>query len=832
MRTITPIILSLLFITGAYATVKTDTSHLNPSVHHQTIEGWGHGSADLGCGWGAIDSVDYQYINFLATDWGLTGTRIQEVGARVDGSGMDNGNCDSIDWARFQGSGWTYILKLMQYYRDIILAEGYQPSFYSSTGYAQLASLSKPWMLYDPGERAQQIWSSAQYMRDSFGLNMNYAVIANEPNGVWTPQILEDDIKAVGPRLAEHGLSTLVQFPECVAPQTSWSYLTSDSSDTAMLKYVGRISYHVYGTSDPYRMDLQNYGIAHGLRTAQTERDPANIDALFDDLLLGGVSYWEVAYTGGSTVNANAGYTSFTPSGYYYRVRQVLHYVRPGAVRIDFPSTDSTVRTLGFLQKNGTTAVVYNTDADTEIVTVKGLPPGQYEVTHAAPSVIAFDELGIRTVGADSTTTVTLGSYNIVTITPYAGVNLPPTIMTWGSNPGEIESPATTTQLSVTANDPERDSLTYHWSVVSQPSGANAVLATPTKPITNVSGLTAGGNYVFNVDVSDGVNTTSRKAYLIAYSSNQPPQFGATGFRLAPPYGVVLMSPVPGNDTALQTSMAEPCDSAILQANISDLENDKMTGLWSIVSQPAGGIAYLDTTYYIYVSYRTMVHKMSVPGKYVFKIVVTDPTHTVSTLVACTMTVPNTPPVIDTIIAAPFVMTLPVSASQLTAQTHDAENDLLRYWWEIKQVPKGANPVFDHQGLANSGVSGLTVPGSYTFTLRTFDDISMTTKDVRIEVLKSTNVAEGKGAPENIVLNVYPNPVTSNGTVHIQAQGNAVARIEVSDMLGRNVMEYMRSTETGDISFDWDTARLPAGMYVVRALTPSSEFEKTVAVVR
>ena len=141
--------------------------------------------------------------------------------------------------------------------------------------------------------------------------------------------------------------------------------------------------------------------------------------------------------------------------------------------------------------------------------------------------------------------------------------------------------------------------------------------------------------------------------------------------------------------------------------------------------------------------------------------------------------------------------------------------------------------MFDHQGLANSGVSGLTIPGSYVFTLRTFDDISMTTKDVRIEVLKPNSVTDGHSfTPNNITLNIYPNPATGNGVVRIQAQGNAVSRIEILDMLGRNVMEHAHSTETGNLSFDWDIARLPAGMYVVRALTPSAEFEKTVAVVR
>ena len=55
-----------------------------------------------------------------------------------------------------------------------------------------------------PGERAQQIWASALYFKNTHGLNISYAVIYNEPNIAST--ILADDIKALTPRLAAHGL--------------------------------------------------------------------------------------------------------------------------------------------------------------------------------------------------------------------------------------------------------------------------------------------------------------------------------------------------------------------------------------------------------------------------------------------------------------------------------------------------------------------------------------------------------------------------------------------------------------------------------------------------
>lgn len=730
MKFLTTLALLLLWTTDVSAQV---TVTVDPTTKFQTIEGWGHGSQNLAVGWAAAEPVNFQYIDYLTDDWGLTGTRINEVGPRSDGSGNDNGNCDSIDWTKFQ-PGPAKSFEYMVYFKNRVLAEGYQPSFYSSTGYASGAAGQKPWIVYHPGERAQQIWANALYWRDHYGITMNYAVITNEPHGVLTPQILADDIKALGPRLAARGLTTRIQFPEAVAPKTAWEYITAVKDDSDLWPFVGRLSYHNYGTADPYRAYLRDFGMARGIPTAQTEMDPDNIDNLFDDLILGGVSYWEVAYSNSNTVNPNTGYTSFTPTRYYFQIRQVTHYVRPGAVRIGANSSDPSVRALAFVKKSAVTTVVYNTGTAAKTVTVSGLPPGDYGLSQAAPTVIAFQELGARTVGASGAMPLTVGPGVAATVYPRSRVNQPPTVLTWGATPGVIEAPAAMASLSVTANDPELDPLTFRWSVVSQPSAASATLAAPQAGTTAVSGLTAPGTYVFNVDVRDGVNTISKKAYLIRYASNQPPVLGATGFRLAAPYGLALDIPNP-NGPPLHTHIALPTSSGILQANVSDLENDPLSAKWSVVSQPAGASVTLSDTTYIYVSFRSQIARMTMPGDYVLQIAVSDGHHApVTAQVVCTVYPPNTPPVIRSITASPAVVSSSAAVTQLDAATTDPEGDLLRHWWVVKSAPPGARPLFAHQGLPHSAVSNMARVGTYTFTLRTFDDTSMTTKDVTVTV--------------------------------------------------------------------------------------------------
>jgi hypothetical protein len=201
--------------------------------------------------------------------------------------------------------------------------------------------MPKTWVLNHPGERAQMIWTGALYWRDHYGITINYAVISNEPgNGnSFTPAILADDIKALGPRLTAAGLTTRVQFPEAITPQDGWNKIMAVRNDPDLWPYVGRLSYHRYGTADPYRSDYRGFAKSKGIPTAQTEMDPATVNDLVADLTLGGVSYWEVSFSNARTLVASPGQTSYTPAGSYYPIRQVTHYIRPGAVRLGTTSS-------------------------------------------------------------------------------------------------------------------------------------------------------------------------------------------------------------------------------------------------------------------------------------------------------------------------------------------------------------------------------------------------------------------------------------------------------------------------------------------------------------
>src|SRR6185436_887997 len=109
--------LLLFTLTGLHLNAQ-DTLTLDSNITYQTIEGWGHGGGVLGHMGGPYYSLDtvianplnYQVLDYLTDELGLTGSRTWEVGPRVDGTGMDNGDCDSIDWNRFQSQSLAPVM--------------------------------------------------------------------------------------------------------------------------------------------------------------------------------------------------------------------------------------------------------------------------------------------------------------------------------------------------------------------------------------------------------------------------------------------------------------------------------------------------------------------------------------------------------------------------------------------------------------------------------------------------------------------------------------------------------------------------------------------------
>ena len=106
------------------------------------------------------------------------------------------------------------------------------------------------------------------------------------------------------------------------------------------------------------------------------------------------------------TLVPSAGLTSFTPSGTYFRIRQAMHYVRPGAVRIGAFASDPSLHVLAFTTNGAVMTIIENTSA-AQAVNLSGLPSGSYGLSRANNGGSSFQELGLQTIGAGGTLTLT-----------------------------------------------------------------------------------------------------------------------------------------------------------------------------------------------------------------------------------------------------------------------------------------------------------------------------------------------------------------------------------------------------------------------------------------
>ncbi len=717
VRTVSAAALALAIVTCGTGGKAVVTVSIDPDVHYQTILGWGATTP-----WTKVPhALRDQILDEGVNDLGLTRLRVEGPSGNRSNDRRwewlnDNGDPDDTDWTAFNTakldervSEWVVPFKQRVEANGEPFDAYVSPSFFDGG-----SSGSAPaWLLHSPGEYAEYATAFVLRLKNTHNITANYYCICNEAgnNNSFSAPVVARMIKAMGPKLEALGLPTKIEFPECVSARASWNYIQSVQNDDELWRYVGVVSYHLYGTNDPYRSYIRDFAASKGLPTAQTEYMGLKMDHLYDDLTLGGVSYWEV-YGQGQWIVSNHDGTSFKRSSQYWNFRQVIHYVRPGAVRIAAASDDANLRTLAFVKSGNATVVLIN-GSGARSVNVRALPSGTYGVCQSV-NTGTYRELGLRTVGNKSgLLTASLPSNTVMTIYPHPGTNQPPTVTDWRASPSYLTLPASGTTLSASATDPELDSISYFWSVAKQPSGADVVLATPHSASTSAAGLTVAGQYIFTVAASDPKNAVTRHVLFNVHAENEPPV----------PLDVHNRIPV---------IVTLPASSTQLRGGAWDLEGDPLAYRWSVLSQPPGEKASLVNA----ATTNCTASNMSVAGDYIFRFEASDPTHTVSEELMVTVYPVNaSAPLIKSVGASPASLILPAtSRTFLSATTGDPDGDVISHWWSVKSAPEGASPVFSDRGSPETLVTRLTLPGTYVFTLTVVDRTKYTSRGVTVSV--------------------------------------------------------------------------------------------------
>ena len=591
----------------ATVTVKTD-------VKYQTILGWGASASRVA----VPDALRDDLLDAAVNDLGLTRLRLEPPRRDWEDPFNDDADPNHINWSAFKTDALDdQVRRWILPFKQRVEANGDPFNLYVSPSFFRGGSTGDipPWMLQNPAEYAEWAIAVLTHLRKAHHLVADYYCICNEAgNGnAFTPQVVGRMIKALGPRLRAEGFPTRIEFPESISAAVAWSYIQALKDDADVWRYVGVVTYHLYGKNDD-RPKIRDFAAARGLPTGQTEFMGTTVNNLYEDLTEGGVSYWE-HYGLGGPWRGNGSYfytdlnqTSFSRYVQYWNFRQIMHYVRPGAVRVEAASDDAAVRALAFTRGGKMTVVLLRTTPPWEprAVTIRGLPPGAYGVCRASGNA-AYQELGTQTVADAGALSLTLPSGSVTTLYPHPGTNQPPTATDWRATPNYLTSPASAVTLSASATDPEKDPLAYAWSVTSQPAGTTAALAAADAATTAVRGLSAVGDYVFTLTVADPTHKVTRQVRLTVFPDNQPPAIVDLHNRI--PVTVVL-----------------PTTQTELRGGGLDLEGDKLTLAWTVVSQPPGATAVLETPN----EGKCKVTGMTVAGDYVFKLEVRDPTHTVS----------------------------------------------------------------------------------------------------------------------------------------------------------------------------------------------------------
>jgi len=699
---------------------------IHPDVRYQTILGWSVLPWYPKVSAGVRDQVLDEAVNDLGLTrlhWGVPHGNLSNA------KGWERTNDDAdplhINWSAFSTEvvdrsvkTWVLPFKQRVEQRGERFGLAITQTFHNGGSTGRVAV----WLLENPAEFAEYATSLLLYLNSAHGVEADYYVICkdagNSDDNPFEVPVVAEMAKTLGARLRALGLSTSVLFPECHDANTCWKFIQAVRDDDELWPFVGMVGYHLYGgeTQNTDRPRIRDFALAKGLPTGHAGSDRINLDTLYDDLTLGGVSYWSIGGLGGpqpgGPFQLHLNNTSFSRGAHYWQYRQVMHYVRPGAVRIKAVSDVPAIRPLAFLHQGRTTVVLLNDTppGPSRAVSIHSLPPGDYGVCHCI-SAKPYEELGVKTVGADGVLSVNVPPDCVLTVYPHPGKNLPPTVVNWEAQPNFLKTPASRVTLSAAAQDPELDRLSYCWSVTQQPPGARATIAEPQSATTVAGGLSVAGRYALTVTISDGTNQLNREVLLNVHEGNQPPTLIDVHNRL--PVMVTL-----------------PDSATELRGGAFDLEGDKLTFRWSVVSQPPGSDVRLESPG----EPKCRVTHITTSGPHVFRFEVNDGTNTVAEQLTVPVYPVNSAPIIQAVQAAPAMLTPPHSITLLSATTSDPEGDVISYWWRVKRSPAGVKLAFTKQGGRETKVSGLTAEGSYVFELTVVDRTKFTTKEVVVTV--------------------------------------------------------------------------------------------------
>ncbi len=216
------------------------------------------------------------------------------------------------------------------------------------------------------------------------------------------------------------------------------------------------------------------------------------------------------------------------------------------------------------------------------------------------------------------------------------------------------------------STDPDGDTLTFMWKVVSQPLDAGISLsdASAVRPTFTVSKT---GSYVFELVVSDGELSSGPARVSVSTSDNRPPLADA------------------GEDVAAKVGDAVTLDGSASM----DPDGDRITYAWRFKSLPDESSATLSDSKVVAPTFT-----LDAEGDYVLELVVNDGALDSDPAVV-TVSTGNLPPAGDIAVKTERVLVGEKVSLDATG-SHDANGDDLTYAWSFTSKPKHSKVTLTH----------------------------------------------------------------------------------------------------------------------------------------
>lgn len=704
---------------------------LNTLAHAQSITVDVAARQQTMLGWNATlhpsELTDVQRTAVLdeLTDLGLTSFRLHVDRREWEDVVNDNADPYTTNWSAYQTTSldraftqWVVPLKQRIEARGERLSLTLEPSFYTTSMMGDMPQ----WMYRSPAEYTEWATNQISYIKNAYGVEADYFGICNEAgnaNVVYNTQ-LQQIGRFLGPRMQQLGFNTKIQFASFVNTQQTVTAINALRNDSRFWPYVGMIAWHDYnGANNADRNTIRAFAQANNIATGMTEYNQATINELYDDLTQGNASVWSQFTStyygngtgGGSYILTPNDRTSINRQDYYWRFYQVMHYVRPGDVRVEATSPFADIRALAFVNDDTQRTTVLISGASQRTLTVAGLTPGATYGVSQSTGTSPMQERGLVVADATGQASVTVAASSVLTLYPYAGTNQAPKITTYtAANPYLRTGVGSSTTVSATATDPELNPIQYSWMVAQQPVGASVQMASPTAASSAATGLTFAGTYVFRVTASDGAVSTQKDVTLMVYDRNNAPIFH--------PEETATRNP---------PTLTLPASTFQIEAYAYDIERSPLSYTWTIDSQPAGASATIASPN----TARVTPTNLSVEGDYLFRCTVSDGTDTAQLF--------HTVHVWPQNLHAPYLGTLSSSlvngCRKLSASGGDVDGDAVTYWWSV--VTGAGNVYFGDEGLDQARLTPYVwadVAGQYQFRLTAIDRTLYTEKYITVNL--------------------------------------------------------------------------------------------------